>query len=100
MRDMPPTDLIDQVYATGEATTSALVSRFAPRTLFYNAYGPAECSIWTSITRMLPGDLVTIGTAVDTARMYVLDEDKHHSAEGTRGEIYIAGVQVLQAYVN
>jgi acyl carrier protein len=49
---------------------------------------------------MLPGDLVTIGTAVDTARMYVLDEDKHHSAEGTRGEIYIAGVQVLQAYVN
>ncbi|KAL2135476.1 hypothetical protein VTI74DRAFT_8335 [Chaetomium olivicolor] len=91
---------LETIYATGEAVTTGLVNRFATRTLFYNAYGPAECSICTSFTRMILGDTVTIGTAIDTARMYVLDEEQRPSPDGTRGEIYLAGVQVLRSYVN
>ncbi|KAL2759315.1 hypothetical protein ACRALDRAFT_1025853 [Sodiomyces alcalophilus JCM 7366] len=91
---------LEIVYATGEAVTAAMVSNFAPRTLFYNAYGPAESGICASFTRMIPGDAVTIGSAIDTARMYVLDDEKFHASDRTRGEIYIAGVQVLRDYIN
>lgn len=49
---------------------------------------------------MIPGDRVTVGTALETARMYVLDQEQRPSPDGIRGEIYLAGVQVLRGYVN
>ncbi|KAK5988153.1 Nonribosomal peptide synthetase verP [Cladobotryum mycophilum] len=91
---------LEIVYATGEAVTTGLVNKFATRALFYNAYGPAECSICTSFTRMIPGDTVTIGHAIETARMYILDEQQSQAPEGVRGELYLAGIQVLREYIN
>ncbi|KAK4099515.1 acetyl-CoA synthetase-like protein [Parathielavia hyrcaniae] len=90
-----PVPGLELVYSTGEPMTSRLMSRLAGQSLLYNAYGPAECIIWSSIARMVPGDPVNIGTGLDTARMYVLDEDQHPSPDDTRGEIYVSGVQVI-----
>ncbi|KOS22912.1 Nonribosomal peptide synthetase 10 [Escovopsis weberi] len=91
---------LEVIYATGEPLTAGLVNKFAARSLLYNAYGPAECCICTSFTRMIPGDAVTIGRAIDTARMYILDEEQHEAPDGVRGELYLAGVQVLREYIN
>ncbi|KAF2092841.1 non-ribosomal peptide synthetase [Rhizodiscina lignyota] len=90
---------LEIIYSTGEPITNALVNKFATRTLLYNVYGPAECSVTTSYTRMLPGDTVTIGTPVPTARMYVLDEDQRPVRDGARGELYVAGIQVMRGYI-
>jgi len=49
---------------------------------------------------MIPGDEVTIGMAIDTTRMYILDSEQRHVQDGVRGEIYLAGIQVLREYVN
>ncbi|KAL6862021.1 acetyl-CoA synthetase-like protein [Trichoderma novae-zelandiae] len=91
---------LEIIYATGEAITAPIVQRFAAKKLLYNAYGPAECSISTSFERMIQGDIITIGTPSATARMYLLDEEQNPVSKGVQGEIYLAGVQVLQGYVN
>lgn len=49
---------------------------------------------------MVAGDRVTIGTPLDTVRMYILDEDKTHVPDGVKGEIYVAGAQVMRGYLN
>ncbi|KAH0490127.1 hypothetical protein TgHK011_001610 [Trichoderma gracile] len=91
---------LEIVYATGEAITAPIIQRFAAKKLLYNAYGPAECSISTSFERMIQGDSITIGTPSATARMYLLDEHQNLVPKGVQGEIYLAGVQVLQGYIN
>ncbi|KAL7811113.1 acetyl-CoA synthetase-like protein [Trichoderma gracile] len=91
---------LEIVYATGEAITTPIIQKFAAMKLLYNAYGPAECSISTSFERMIQGDSITIGTPSATARMYLLDEHQNPVPKGVQGEIYLAGVQVLQGYIN
>ncbi|PTB75339.1 non-ribosomal peptide synthetase [Trichoderma longibrachiatum ATCC 18648] len=91
---------LEIIYATGEAITAPIVQKFASKKLLYNAYGPAECSISTSFERMIQGDVITIGTPSATARMYLLDEQQNPVPRGAQGEIYLAGVQVLQGYIN
>ncbi|KAK7178678.1 nonribosomal peptide synthase [Paraphaeosphaeria sporulosa] len=90
---------LNLIYSTGEPITSVLVCKFSTRTLLYNVYGPAECSVVTSYTRVIPGDPITVGVAVPTARMYILDESQEPVPEGTKGEIYVAGIQVMRGYL-
>ncbi|RHZ44670.1 nonribosomal peptide synthetase gliP [Aspergillus thermomutatus] len=90
---------LDMVYATGEPVTPGLLARWAEGRAFYNAYGPAECSICTSFTRLVPGQQVTIGNAIRTARMYILDPDLQPVSDGQTGEIFLAGQQVMRGYV-
>ncbi|GIJ91875.1 nonribosomal peptide synthase [Aspergillus pseudoviridinutans] len=90
---------LDMVYATGEPVTPGLLARWGEGRTFYNAYGPAECSICTSFTRLVPGQQVTIGNAIRTARMYILDPDLQPVSEGQTGEIFLAGQQVMRGYV-
>lgn len=49
---------------------------------------------------MIQGDVITIGKASATARMYLLDEKQNPVPKGVQGEIYLAGVQVLERYIN
>ncbi|KAL7929950.1 non-ribosomal peptide synthetase [Trichoderma chlorosporum] len=91
---------LEIIYSTGEAITAPIVQKFSNKKLLYNAYGPAECSISTSFERMIEGDVITIGRATATARMYLLDEEQKPVPNGVQGEIYLAGVQVLERYIN
>ncbi|KAL3296557.1 nonribosomal peptide synthase GliP [Colletotrichum asianum] len=88
------------VYATGEPVTPGLVQRWAPGRCFYNAYGPAEGSICVSFTKLVPGEEITIGRAIRTARMYILDRNFEHQPIGALGELFLAGVQVTRGYLN
>ncbi|KAJ0285643.1 NRPS [Colletotrichum noveboracense] len=88
------------VYATGEPVTPGLVQRWAPGRDFYNAYGPAEGSICVSFTKLVPGEEITIGRAIRTARMYILDRNFEHQPIGALGELFLAGVQVTRGYLN
>lgn len=49
---------------------------------------------------MLLGDEITIGTPSETIRVYILDEEQNLLPHGVQGEIYLAGVQVLEQYIN
>ncbi|KAK7229880.1 hypothetical protein V2G26_002050 [Clonostachys chloroleuca] len=91
---------LEVVYACGEPVTAAIVKRYASRLLLYNAYGPAECSILIGIDRLISGDRITVGRPLKTIRVYVLDEQQQPVPRGARGELCMAGVQVLRDYVN
>ncbi|RDW70942.1 putative non-ribosomal peptide synthetase GliP [Coleophoma cylindrospora] len=88
------------IYATGEPVTPGLVKQWGRQREFYNAYGPAEASICVSFTKMKVGEPITIGRAIRTARMYVLDRNRCHQVVGALGELYLAGVQVSRGYLN
>ncbi|KAL4969533.1 nonribosomal peptide synthetase gliP [Aspergillus stella-maris] len=90
---------LSMVYATGEPVTPGLVDRWACGREFYNAYGPAECSICTSFTKLVPGQMVTIGRAIRTARMYILTPDLTPVTGSEVGEIILAGQQVMRGYL-
>ncbi|KAF2219165.1 nonribosomal peptide synthase GliP [Elsinoe ampelina] len=92
-------DNIRTLYVTGEPVSPGLVASWAPGRLMYNAYGPAECSICTSFTRLEPDKPVTIGRPIRTARMYILDKDLKPTPTGAEGEIYLAGIQVMRGYI-
>ncbi|WP_250404491.1 non-ribosomal peptide synthetase [Streptomyces cellostaticus] len=94
-----------RVICSGEALSAALARRFFQ--LFdaelHNLYGPTEASVDVTHWRCRPehdGDTVPIGTPITNTRVYVLDERLHPTLPGTVGELYLAGVQLAQGYLN
>ncbi|KAI8278880.1 Nonribosomal peptide synthetase [Colletotrichum sp. SAR11_240] len=57
-------------------------------------------SICVSFTKIVPGEEITIGRAIRTARMYILDRNFEHQPIGALGELFLAGVQVTRGYLN
>ena len=63
-------------------------------------YGPTEGTCGATIKRLMPDQEVTIGCPNPTTRLYILDYLCHLTLPGVIGEIYIAGVQVAEGYLN
>ena len=65
-----------------------------------NLYGPAEAAIDVTHWTCRPGDaLVPIGTPIDNAAVYVLDEQHRPVPAGVAGEIWIGGLPVGLGYL-
>ncbi|WP_327683536.1 non-ribosomal peptide synthetase [Kitasatospora sp. NBC_00458] len=67
-----------------------------------NAYGPTEATTFTTLHRVRPDDCtgpVPIGRPFGGARTVVLDEDRRPVADGTRGELWIAGARLALDYL-
>jgi hypothetical protein len=63
-------------------------------------YGPTEGTCGATIKKLEPGNLVTIGRPNPTTRIYLLNSQKQLAQPGTIGEIYLAGIQVANGYLN
>jgi len=70
----------------------------------FNNYGPAECTIVSTSTRIAAeadaASLPSIGAPTKNTLVYILDEDLGPVPEGSGGEIYIGGAQVADGYLN
>jgi len=96
-------DLLDlhTINVGGEACPHELMvrwSRVGRRIL--NTYGPTEATITASMAVLAPERPVTIGKALPTYRIHVLDESLKPVPPGTSGEICIGGPGVAWGYVN
>ncbi|EDP94166.1 amino acid adenylation domain-containing protein [Kordia algicida OT-1] len=81
--------LVAQVYAQGT------VSRVL------NAYGPTEDTVYSTIAEVTRDtENITIGTSVENSRAYILDENLNAVADGTAGELYLAGTKLAHGYLN
>ncbi|GAD77764.1 non-ribosomal peptide synthetase, partial [Vibrio azureus] len=84
----------------GEACDQALAWQWAERFPLYNAYGPSECTVCATISRVQPHQTLNIGSALDNLSIYVLDDEQQIVPIGVEGELHIAGLGLARGYLN
>ncbi|WP_181799212.1 non-ribosomal peptide synthetase [Kitasatospora acidiphila] len=84
--------------AASPSWVAELLAAAGGRSVF-NHYGPTETTIGVATTRLVPGEVVPVGSPVANTRFYVLDEHLNPVAPGVAGELYVAGAQVARGYV-
>ncbi|KAI8271188.1 Nonribosomal peptide synthase chyA [Colletotrichum sp. SAR11_239] len=93
-----------QVLASaGEQLTSQIVERWAGRVRLFNMYAPAECTVISHISRILPGadtPPACIGRS-SGAVSWVASQTDHHKLVpiGTIGELLVEGPIVSSGYL-
>jgi len=94
----------------GESLTTGIVDSWraaAPNSTVYDLYGPTEATVFCMMQRvddpplLTPGrDLIAIGKALPGCEAGILDEAGHWVADGTHGELAMAGVQLAKGYLD
>ncbi len=92
-----------RIMSIGEALTKELAQQLLARGKdLYNAYGPSETTIYTTVKK-LTGDRLatrmetgyeTIGYPMKNAQVYILDPQQNPVPIGVPGEVYVGGVGV------
>ncbi|KAF7168105.1 hypothetical protein CNMCM6106_003431 [Aspergillus hiratsukae] len=88
------------VYLVGEQVPQEVNDRWGSCATLYNMYGPTEATCGATIKRLLPNRRVTIGRPNPSTRIYILDRHRRLVPRGMTGQIYLAGVQVSNGYLN
>ena len=87
----------------GEALKRSLVEQVyaqKPGLHVFNAYGPTEDTVYSTITEVPPGTkVVTIGKSVPNSRAYILDDTLQPVSVGVAGELYLAGSKLARGYL-
>jgi amino acid adenylation domain-containing protein len=85
----------------GEACSAELVARWANGREFFNAYGPTEATVWSTVAKCLDGtQKPPIGRPIPNTKTYVLDADGQPAPFGAPGELHISGVGLARGYLN
>jgi amino acid adenylation domain-containing protein len=90
-----------RIISGGEALTRTLADQLLDRVeSVFNAYGPTETTIWSTLHHVERGDgLVPIGHPLANTQVYVLDVARQPLPIGVPGELYIGGDGVARAYL-
>ncbi|OBI05579.1 hypothetical protein A5679_13430 [Mycobacterium scrofulaceum] len=89
------------VVTGGEALNHGLAQTLLQRCKsVWNAYGPTEATVWTSVERLVAGDTITVGRPLPNARIYITDARGRLQPIGVPGEVVIGGVAVGRGYLN
>ncbi len=85
----------------GEQCPQELVSRWCnPHRRVLNTYGPTEATVVSTYQECQPDRAITIGKALPTYYVYILDEELQLCPLGVEGEIHIGGICLARGYVN
>jgi enterobactin synthetase component F len=98
-------DVLRRVFCSGEALpreTANAFGRLLPGVALHNLYGPTEAAVDVSHHTCAPGGSgpVPIGRPVWNTRLYVLDAARHLCPPGVQGELFIAGTQLADGYLD
>jgi non-ribosomal peptide synthetase-like protein len=96
-RELPALKLL---YVGGEALPQDVADRWAVGCSLVNGYGPTECSVTCTRTRILAGVPVTIGTPVPDVHAWIVDESLSPVPDGEQGELVFGGAALARGYWN
>ena len=106
LAELNPHDLtaLKTLIVGGEASSAALVKRYAPLCNMFNEYGPTEACVCSTIAGPLDAaigitELVPIGRPLQNAQIYILDAALNPLPSGIAGELYIAGKGLARGYL-
>lgn len=88
------------VYVGGEALTHDIADLWAPGRRLENGYGPTECTVTATRTRIQPGDDISIGKPIPGIQAWVLDESLNEVPDGEHGELCLGGIGLAAGYRN
>ncbi|WP_017578196.1 non-ribosomal peptide synthetase [Nocardiopsis kunsanensis] len=100
---LSPEDLgpVEHLLVAGEACPGELVERFSAGRRMYNAYGPTEATVCTTVSAPLSGSgTPPLGDPADGTRIQVLDRWLRPVRDGVPGELYISGDGLAHGYWN
>ncbi|WP_257168773.1 non-ribosomal peptide synthetase [Bradyrhizobium sp. SRS-191] len=86
--------------AGGEACTAELLRPWLAGRAVFNAYGPTESSVCTTVHRCGEEGRPPIGRALPNTRTYVLDAQLEPVPVGVAGELYIGGAGLARGYLH
>jgi non-ribosomal peptide synthetase-like protein len=96
-RDLPA---VRSLIVGGEACPAEIVERWStPGRRILNTYGPTEATVTATWGELVAGRPVTIGRALPTYTVFLLDDDLKQVPDGEVGEICVGGPGVARGYV-
>jgi UDP-N-acetylmuramate--L-alanine ligase len=91
---------LTHIIVGGEQCPPDLAQRWMSDYRFYNAYGPTEATVWSTVEECHPGDEVTIGRPLPNVQAYILNEDRQVLARDLVGQLWIAGAGLARGYLH
>ncbi|MDF5731043.1 MAG: amino acid adenylation domain-containing protein [Rhizonema sp. PD38] len=93
---------LQTMICAGESCTDDIVKRWwNSQRRFFNAYGPTEATVWSSVTEINHiSEKPSIGRPIANTQIYILDKHFHPLPIGITGELYIGGEGLAQGYIN
>ncbi|MGB8192325.1 MAG: non-ribosomal peptide synthase/polyketide synthase, partial [Chitinophagaceae bacterium] len=96
---------LKRLVTAGEAAVKDKVAGFSAFGDYYNAYGPTETSICTSVYKNPKGNTieharVPVGRPIANTSVYILSENGELCAKGVAGEICVSGRGIARGYLN
>ncbi|NPC85533.1 amino acid adenylation domain-containing protein, partial [Pyxidicoccus fallax] len=90
------------LFSGGEAVDEAAWKAFssAPRTRTFNVYGPTECTVVATASRVTADTRPNIGGPLPHVRAYVLDVYGQPAPMGVPGELCISGTGLARGYLS
>jgi acyl-coenzyme A synthetase/AMP-(fatty) acid ligase len=92
--------LLHTIIVAGEVCPASLVALWIEERSIFNAYGPTESTIWTTVAKCkTDGSAPPIGRPIVNAEVYILDEEMEPAPVGVNGELYLGGVGLARGYL-
>ncbi|WFA19852.1 amino acid adenylation domain-containing protein [Paenibacillus mucilaginosus] len=95
---------LKKLITAGSAPSLELIQKWKDRVAYYNAYGPTEDSIcstvWDCSSEWVEGRPVSIGRPIANHQVLILDEQLRLLPAGVAGEMCLAGEGLARGYLN
>jgi amino acid adenylation domain-containing protein len=97
----PELPALGTMISAGETCSSDIVKRWASGRRFFNAYGPTEATVWSTVAELTnDSQKLSIGRPIANTQVYILDSHLQPVPIGIPGELYIGGEGLGRGYLN